>query len=142
MKAVILVAGVGSRLRPLTDNNHKALLPIGSSTTLGHMVSKLHRHGINDFVIITGNMEDRIRAYLTTHFPELNFQYVHNPDYLGTNTGYSLLLAEPHVQGETFIKLDGDVNFDEQIIQRLVEAEEGASYLVIDRSDVDEEVIK
>lgn len=142
MKAIILVAGVGSRLRPLTDVTHKALLPIGDSTTLGLMVAKLHRHGINSFIIVCGNMEDKIRDYLGDNFPTLVFDYVTNDQYKTTNTGYSLLVAQPFVHGESFIKLDGDVNFDEAIVARLAALPDDASYVCVDKSDVDDEVIK
>jgi choline kinase len=142
MKAVILVAGVGSRLRPLTNNIPKALLPIGSDTTLGLMVAKLHRQGIDSFIIITGNMEDKIRHYLQTTFPQLEFTFIRNDRYETTNTGYSLMLAKPHLQGDSFIKLDGDVNFDEQILAQLIATPDDSCYVCVDKSDVDEEVIK
>jgi choline kinase len=142
MKAVILVAGFGSRLRPLTDNNHKALLPIGDHTTLELMITKLQRHGVSSFVLVTGHMEDKIRDYVSQTFPELDVTYVRNDNYQTTNTGYSLLMARPHVENDTFIKLDGDVNFDEEIIARLAATDDGASYVCVDKSDVDDEVIK
>lgn len=142
MKAVILVAGVGSRLRPLTNNTPKSLLPIGSQTTLGLMVAKLRRHGVSSFVIICGNLAEKIQDYLERTFPELDFTFVQSDRYETTNTGYSLMLAEPHLSGESFIKLDGDVNFDTEILARLMATPDGASYVCVDRSDVNEEVIK
>lgn len=142
MKAVILLAGVGSRLRPLTLNKPKSLLPIGGSTVLEHMITKLRRQGIKSFVIVCGYMEGVIKAYVEQTFIDLDVTFVTNDKYLTTNTGYSLLAAKEPLNGESFIKLDGDVIFDEEIIKRLMAADDGVSYICTDKSSLDKEVIK
>jgi choline kinase len=142
MKAIILLAGMGTRLKPLTENNHKALLPIGDSTVLEHMVTKLNAHGINSFIIVTGHLRGKIAEFLLERFPELEFTFVPNEMYESTNTGYSLMLAMEHLGGEGFIKLDGDVIFEDEIIERLMAADDDASHVVVDNTAVDEEVIK
>ncbi|MEJ0073716.1 MAG: phosphocholine cytidylyltransferase family protein [Candidatus Saccharibacteria bacterium] len=142
MKAVLLVAGFGSRLRPLTLDSPKSLLPIGDSNTLEHMMTKLYRGGIRSFVVVCGYKADTIKAYLAEHFPSYDITYVMNEQYETTNTGYSLLLGRSYLEGETFIKLDGDVLFDQQIVDRLVAAADGDSYVCVDNTAVDEEVIK
>ncbi len=142
MKAVILVAGFGSRLRPLTDEMPKSLLPIGDSTTLARMVNSLVAHSITEIVFITGHFEDKIKSYVQENFPNITAHFIRNEYYKETNTGYSLLLAEPYVRGETFIKFDGDVNFDPQILDKLVATPEDANYICLDKTDVDDEVIK
>lgn len=142
MKAVILVAGFGSRLRPLTDNLPKALLPIGNSNTLTRMVTSLQKHGISEFIFVTGHFEEKIKAYITTHFTDITAYFVRNEKYQDTNTGYSLMLTEQYVQGDAFIKLDGDVNFDEAILDKLMAMPDDANYICLDKTDVDDEVIK
>lgn len=133
---------MGNRLQPLTNDTPKSLLPIGDSCTLEHMIRKLQRCGIQSFVIVCGHMQQEIRQYVARTFPLLDCAFVENEKYSTTNTGYSLMLAKDHLLGESFIKLDGDVMFQEEIIMKLVEAESGSNYVCIDRSAVDDEVIK
>lgn len=142
MKAVILLAGLGSRLRPLTLATPKSLLPIGNSNTLEHMIRKLIKHDVLSFVIVCGHMQKEIQKYLKHAFPLLDITIVTNDYYRTTNTGYSLMLAKEYLRDETFIKLDGDVIFQEKIIKKLVAAEDGLSYACVDNTSVDEEVIK
>ncbi len=142
MKAVILLAGMGSRLAELTASTPKSLLPIGGSNTLEHMIRKLTKHDVRSIVIVCGHLQAAIEQYLSQAFPLVEITILRNPDYRTTNTGYSLLLAREQLEGETFIKLDGDVIFDEEILARLVAAGDGWSYACVDRTAVDEEVIK
>jgi choline kinase len=142
VKAVILLAGMGSRLGELTRSTPKSLLPIGDSTTLDRMLAALGRHGVSSIVIICGHLQERIEAYLARSRFETPITIVRNPDYRTTNTGHSLLLAREQLEGETFVKLDGDVVFDDQVMARLVAAPAGWSYACIDRTAVDAEVIK
>ena len=142
MKAIILLAGMGSRLAELTASTPKSLLPIGHSNTLEHMIRKLIKHDVRSIVVVCGHLQAEIESYLQQTFPLLEVTIVRNPDYRITNTGYSLLLAREQLEGQTFIKLDGDVIFDEEILARLVAAGDGWSYACVDRTAVDEEVIK
>ena len=142
MKAVILLAGMGSRLAELTVSTPKSLLPIGGSNTLEHMIRKLTKHDVGSIVIVCGHMQTAIEQYLPQAFPRVEITILRNPDYRTTNTGYSLLLAREQLEGETFIKLDGDVIFDEEILSRLVAAGDGSSYACVERTATDEEVIK
>ena len=138
----MLLAGAGRRLHPLTLDSPKSLLPIGDSTVLEHMITKLLRAGITSFVVVGGFMEDTIRGYIGGLFPDLDVTYVTNEHFGTTNTGCSLLVAREHLDGEAFIKLDGDVIFADQVLERLLALDEGPSYVCIDSSDIGEEVIK
>ncbi|RYE80403.1 MAG: hypothetical protein EOO74_02190 [Myxococcales bacterium] len=64
---VILVAGVGSRLRPLTDDRPKALVEVGDETMLGRAVRLLLEHGVRELVLATGYREDAVRAARHRH---------------------------------------------------------------------------
>jgi choline kinase len=143
-KAVILLAGISSRLRPLTLSLPKSLLPIGDSTGLGLMIQKLAAHNVTSFVIVCGYMRQEIRNYLKSHFGNFDFKFVTQHNYGDSNTGYALMLAREFVEGETFVKLDGDVVFDERMLDRLMTAEgfDTTSYVCVDRHSVDDEVVK
>lgn len=120
MKAVILAAGVGSRIRPLTDNCPKSLLRVNGKTILEMMVSHIRDSGcIDEVVFVLGYMQDVIRAYVKETFPDIKAQFVINDKYTTTNTGFSLMLAENFVGGSSFIKFDADVVFDKTILDKL-----------------------
>ena len=142
LKAIILAAGVGSRIRPLTDNTPKSLLKIGEHTILQMMISHLQSSGINDVVIVLGYLQQQIKDYVATNFPDLNAQFVINEQYAVTNTGYSLMLSESFVQGCDFIKFDADVVFEQHILNKLINSEH-SNVLCIDKDiNLDAEEIK
>jgi len=116
--AVILAAGVGSRLRPITDTRPKALAPIGVETILGRAVRLLLDFGISRLVVATGYREDAVRAALSDVPCEVI--YCPNPRYDSTQNSVSLALCGSAVRNQSFFKLDGDVVFDAEILERLV----------------------
>ncbi|MBC5775787.1 NTP transferase domain-containing protein [Pontibacter sp. KCTC 32443] len=76
MKAVIPVAGIGSRLRPHTHTQPKSLLPVADNTILGHIVDRLLEAGIQDFVFIIGYLGEKIERYVKEKYPQLNAEFV------------------------------------------------------------------
>lgn len=121
MKAIILAAGIGSRIHPLTDNCPKSLLKIYDKTILEMMISHIQDCHINDIVFVTGYLEEQIKEYVNINFPDLKAYFVTNEKYAETNTGFSLLLAKDFVENSDFIKFDADVVFDKEILKKLIE---------------------
>ena len=78
MKAVILAAGIASRLRPLTNHTPKCLLEIGAKRILEQAIENLVANGLTDIIVVTGYLENQIRDYVTERFPDLDIQYIHN----------------------------------------------------------------
>jgi choline kinase len=115
--AVILVAGIGSRLRPITDTRPKALAPVGSETILGRAVRLLLDFGISRLILATGYREDAVRESLAGLASEVI--YCPNPRYDSTQNSVSLALCRDAVAGRSFFKLDGDVVFDAELLQRI-----------------------
>lgn len=120
MKAIILTAGVGSRVRPLTDEIPKCLVKVGNKPILHRMIEGVKGVGITEFIMVTGYRVDQVRQYVSEYFGGLDVKFVHNPRYEETNTGYSLLLAKELVGSDDFIKLDGDVVFERAILESLI----------------------
>ncbi|MDA9759297.1 phosphocholine cytidylyltransferase family protein [Gammaproteobacteria bacterium] len=133
MKAIILAAGVGSRIRPLTDNCPKSLLKINGKTILEMMLSHIKTCGINEVIFVLGYLQDQIKDYVKTQFPDLIVQFITNEKYEVTNTGYSLMLTKDFVKNSTFIKFDADVVFDINILKTLI-ASEYDNCLCIDKN--------
>jgi choline kinase len=115
--AVILVAGVGSRLRPITDTRPKALAPIGDETILGRAVRLLLDFGVSRLILATGYREDAVRAALGGLAAEVS--YCPNPRYDTTQNSVSLALCREAVGESSFFKLDGDVVFDLELLERI-----------------------
>ncbi|MDC1074373.1 phosphocholine cytidylyltransferase family protein [Gammaproteobacteria bacterium] len=142
MKAIILAAGVGSRIRPLTDKCPKSLLKINGKTILEMMLSHIKTCGINEVIFVLGYLQDQIKDYVKTQFPNLIVQFITNEKYEVTNTGYSLMLTKDFVKNSTFIKFDADVVFDINILKTLI-ASEYDNCLCIDKNiNLDAEEIK
>ena len=89
-----------------------------------------------------GYLQDQIKNYVKTKFPDLIVQFITNEKYEVTNTGYSLMLTKDFVKNSTFIKFDADVVFDINILKTLI-ASECDNCLCIDKNiNLDAEEIK
>ncbi|HKO46164.1 MAG TPA: phosphocholine cytidylyltransferase family protein [Polyangiaceae bacterium] len=115
--AVILVAGIGSRLRPLTDERPKALVDLGDETILGRTVRLLASYGVRKVVLATGYREDAVRAAMQG--APLAVEYCRNPEFDRTQNSVSLALCRDALGPDAFFKLDGDLVFQRQVLERL-----------------------
>lgn len=91
MKAVIPVAGIGSRLRPHTHTQPKSLVPVAGNTILGHIIDRLLAAGIADFVFIVGYLGDKVVRYVRRNYPDLRASFVVQEPREGL--GHALWLA-------------------------------------------------
>ncbi|MFX0547610.1 sugar phosphate nucleotidyltransferase [Roseovarius sp. S1116L3] len=119
--AVILAAGVGLRLAPLTDDCAKTLLSVGGSLILERMIRNCLSCGISQFILVLGHRADQIKQFVDKTFRGIRVTYVINERYRDTNTGYSLMLASSAIGAGEFIKLDADVVFDVKVLRNLID---------------------
>lgn len=108
--AIIPVAGVGTRLRPHTHTQPKALLHVAGKPILAHILDQLPELGISRAVLIVGYLGDRVREFVSRAYPKLDVHYVDQPEALGL--GHAVGLAEPHVGDEPVLVILGDTIFD------------------------------
>jgi choline kinase len=141
MKAVILAAGVASRLRPLTSHTPKCLLKVGSKNILELTIENLLANKISEIVIVTGYLENQIRDFIKLRFPELNITLLYNELYESTNNIYSLWLARNALNGDDMLLMDSDIVFNWQIIEKLLSSEK-KNCLALKRHELSEEEIK
>lgn len=130
-EAVILAAGVGSRLRPLTDDKPKALVNVSGASILERAVQALMAHGVERLVVATGYREEAIRRALDGVGIEV--VYRRNPHYETTQNSVSLACCRDVLSGAAFFKLDGDLLFDSAILRQL-DASTGILAVAVDRS--------
>lgn len=140
MIAVILAAGMASRLRPLTDHCPKCLLQVGQRTLLQRTVDALVANGVDELVVVTGYRSEMIEDFLKVHYPALKLHFIHNADYSSTNNIYSLYLTRERVEGKPFLLLDSDILFDPVIIARLLQHPE--TTLAVNNHELGDEEIK
>jgi choline kinase len=140
MKAVILCAGRGVRLLPLTEDTPKCLLEFGPKTLLEYAIESFKNEGIEEILLVTGFKEESIRA-LVERRGFSHIKYVRNSDYLKTNTAFSLNLALKHMDDD-FIQINGDVIFDPTILSDLLGHPEKNCVVVDNSIDLDMEEVK
>ncbi len=119
MKALLLVAGRGSRLGSYTENSPKTLLEICGKPILCHIIDRIIANGITNIIVIVGFQKEKIIDLLKTEYPSINFKFIENNIYERTNTLYSMFLAKDELK-EDFVYFHGDVIFNENIIKNLL----------------------
>jgi len=93
MHAIILAAGCGRRMHPLTKSAHKGLLPIGDTTPLDRIVDELAAAGVDVITVVVGHRAADVEAHLRDGHPDVEFRFVANDRYATTNNIVSLRLA-------------------------------------------------
>lgn len=133
LTAIVLVAGVGSRLRPLTDSLPKCLAPVGSSTILGHTLEGLHRAGVGRVLLVTGYREAQVREACAGFGDWVRF--AHSARYAETQNVVSLAVGlEALEPGAPFAKLDGDLLLAPSTVARLLR-EPGEGLVAVERNE-------
>ncbi len=132
MKAIILSAGQGGRLLPLTETIPKCLLTIGDRTILAHQIQNLNHCGIADITVVTGFAAGAVETALselssTEQVPSCVF----NPFFNVADNLASCWMAR-HVMTEDFILLNGDTMFEPAVCETLLQAPEAPVCMAID----------
>ena len=118
--ALLLAAGTGSRLRPLTENAPKCLTEVGGIPILGRLVDSLRAQKIKRMVVVIGHQSNRIREFLRHNAGDMEIDYVTNPDYRTTNNIYSLWLARQQIR-ESFLLVESDLVFDASMLTDMLQ---------------------
>ena len=131
MKAVILAAGRGTRIRSVHGEHPKCLIEVDNSTILDHQLDALSMVGINDVALVVGYEKEQIIAHVNAR--KLLTQRIHfidNPAFAITNNIYSLWLALDWLRGDSFIVLNADVIFDPEILDLAMRPQAPISMIV------------
>lgn len=128
MKAVILAAGQGIRLSPLTDTRPKHMIPVGGKPILEHLISSLRFNQIGEIVLVVGYKQDIIKDY----FGEgekfgVRIEYVQQPKPSGT--GDALRLASKHLNAENFLTTYGDLYVTPDALKKVLQSGGGENVL-------------
>ncbi len=121
MKALILAAGLGSRLAPLTNECPKSLVKVNGEPILLKQIKNLKENKIDDIIIISGYKGNILEESVHLRYPEI--EIIYSKDYETTNNMYSAYLASQKLKGENFLMMNADVFFDSSVIKKLIEFE-------------------
>ena len=121
-KAIILVAGKGTRLKPLTDTTHKCLTKVNGIPILINTLNALDKIGIREVVLVVGYLGEEIHLIVGEQFGNIKIRYAWNMQYAETNTSASLQIGlEDVFDFHRLFLLEGDVFFEEEILKTLAE---------------------
>lgn len=110
VKAIIPVAGAGTKLRPLTYTQPKALIPIAGRTILGVIVDQLLEAGVTEYIFVIGYLGEKIQRYIERTYPNIKSTFVTQNDRRGT--GHAISLTKEVVQNDEVIIVLGDTVCD------------------------------
>jgi len=130
MKAIILSAGKGTRLRPLTAKKPKAMVEVNGKPILTHCFETLSNYEVDEFVVVVGYKSEKITEFYGSSFDSIPIQYVYQSEQKGL--AHALQKAENHVDSHFFLML-GDIIFSaniEDAVKRQQETRVDATLLV------------
>lgn len=129
MQALILAAGCGNRLRPLTDHVPKSLVEVNGIPLLVNALDCLSERGIQEVLIVVGDKKDMIISRLGFKYKEMRIVYIDNTAYLETNNIYSFWLARDYIKDDV-IMLECDLFYRRNLIDKILEGEGDCRMLV------------
>ena len=123
MKTIILTAGIGKRLLPLTKDKPKVLLDFNGKTILERQIEAFAKNNVQDFVVVAGHGLAKVKEEVGKLKEKLgvSIQIIVNPDYETTQNTYSLWLTKQEAQGGFYL-IDGDVIAEQAIIDKLCQS--------------------
>jgi choline kinase len=133
-RAIILAAGLGSRLKPMTDHAPKCLTEVNGTPILKQILHNLHANGINEGIIVTGYLSDVIHSTIGSSYENVMLQYVHNDVYMKTNNIYSLWLARKALEGGAIL-IESDVFFRANTLKNALNTMGDKSFYIAGRYD-------
>jgi len=139
MKAVILAAGLGIRLRPLTYDIPKGLIEISGKTLLEHSLDNLKKYGVNKAIIVIGHLGDLIKEKLSSMYNGVEITYIENKEYAKTGSMYSLSRAKKIIDDD-IILLESDLLYDEKAIKRILHSKFKDAIMVSKLFDLEDNV--
>ena len=130
MKAVILAAGEGRRLRPFTETMPKVMIPIANKPVLEYVFDSLKKSGISEIILVVGYKKEVIMEYFK-NYKKIKIKYVVQDKQLGT--AHALLQAKKHIKN-SFIVVPGDNIIDQKSILKLIQDKSEYSLLIKEHS--------
>jgi len=117
--ALLLAAGTGSRLFPLTKNSPKCLTLVNEKSILERLINNLKKQGFKRLVIVTGYKNECIMDFLGSNSGDINIEYIYSRLYRTTNNIYSLWMAR-NIINEPFVLFESDLVINTSLLDEMV----------------------
>lgn len=121
MQAIILAAGMGKRLKELTNDSTKCMVKVNGRTMAERTLETLDECGLDRIVIVVGYEGQKLIDYVDSLGLKTKVEYVNNEIYDKTNNIYSLYLAKDYLVSDDTLLLESDIVFEKRVIQRLLD---------------------
>ncbi|MBO8175312.1 MAG: NTP transferase domain-containing protein [Thermococcus sp.] len=119
MKGVILAAGKGERLRPLTDDRPKVLLKVANKAIIEYVLDNLYPF-VDEFIIIVRYQKEKLIEFLGDEYNGKPITYVEQVE--GEGTARAIYSAKEYIEGESFLAVNGDIYFERDAVKALLQA--------------------
>ena len=120
MQAIILAAGMGKRLKELTQSNTKCMVKVNGVTLIDRMLHQIERLHLSRIVIVVGYEGQKLIDYIGTLDIRTPIEYINNPVYDKTNNIYSLALAKNWLCSDDTLLFESDLIFEDAVLETLV----------------------
>lgn len=132
MQAIILAAGMGKRLKELTQNNTKCMVKVNGVTLIDRMLHQIDNQHLSRIVFVVGYEGQKLIDYISTLDIQTPIEYINNPIYDKTNNIYSLALAKDWLCKEDTLLFESDLIFEDSVLETLI-ADERDTLALVDK---------
>lgn len=139
MKALILAAGLGTRLRPITDTRPKSMVEVNGKPILFKQIDNLLENGVEDITVVAGYKSEMMIEEINKSYKGIKI--IINDIYDKTNNMYSAYLALDHMYNNEFLLMNADVYYDSEILKELIK-EEYKNAIVVETGIYNDENMK
>lgn len=120
MQAIILAAGMGKRLKELTNDNTKCMVKVNGVTIIERMLTQLDKVNLSGIIIVVGYKDKELIEYISNLKIHTPIIYVNNDIYFRTNNIYSLYLARNYLLKEDTLLLESDLIFEDSVLDKII----------------------
>lgn len=120
MQAIILAAGMGKRLKELTENNTKCMVKVNGVTLINRMLNQIEKQNVSRIIMVVGYKGDKLIEYVKSLNIKTPIIFIDNPIYDKTNNIYSLALAKDWLCKEDTLLFESDLIFEDSVLEMLV----------------------
>lgn len=120
MQAIILAAGMGKRLKELTQNNTKCMVKVNGVSLIDRMLHQIDKKNLSRIIIVVGYEGQKLIDYIATLDVKTPIEYIDNPIYDKTNNIYSLALAKDWLCRDDTLLFESDLIFEDSVIETLL----------------------
>jgi histidinol-phosphate/aromatic aminotransferase/cobyric acid decarboxylase-like protein/choline kinase len=122
MKAIILAAGMGSRLKSITKDKTKCMVEVNGESLIKRLLNQLEKYSLEEIVIVTGYKEEILREYINNLNLKTKIKFYNNEIYDKTNNIYSLGLVEEELVNNDILLIESDLIFEDKLIENVIKS--------------------